>query len=339
MRCCCTVALSAIPERLPQTAVRRSGAINAYGQWEVKPLRCYEQGLALQGVELPRVDHELADDPAGAVFFEFLAAAVCHSTNWDRLRSHLLTIACVPGQFTPARLADLSYDAFIAEFAPAFPEANDLSRRRAMFATVARAFAEGTVPLDGKAIALETWHLSGHDGLYAAIDTLEPFRADPHRKKTRILVQQLFRYDLLHVTDPEHVQPAIEYHLVRLYLRTGRVVHSGVGLPSSGYKRAGDVRSVTALRAAVEEAMHYTAAAADLPVSDINEIEWQIGRSYCERGVPRCAGPHRPDKPVASEIAKIASGSCPFSDTCDAPHSEKIAQIVEPRLADHHGYY
>ena len=325
--------------RVPQATCRRSDAIDVYGQWEVKPLRCYEQGLTLQGIKLPRVSHELADDPASAVFLEFLAAAVCHSTNWDRLRSHLLTIAHMPSRFAPARLAELSFDEFIVEFAPAFPTANDLPRRRAMVATVAKAFAYGTAPFDGKAIALDTWHLSGPDGLYAAIDTLEPFSADPHRKKTRILIQQLFRHGLLQVMDPEHVQPAIEYHLVRLYLRTGRVVHSGTGRPSPGNQRASDIRSVTALRAAVEEAMHYTADAAGLPISDVNEIEWQVARSYCERDAPRCAGPYKLEKPVASIIAKIASGGCPFSDTCDAPHCEKIAQIVEPRLADHHGYY
>ena len=325
--------------RVPQATCRRSGTIDIYGQWEIKPLRCYEQGLALQGIKLPRVSHELADDAASAVFLEFLAAAICHSTNWDRLRLYLLTIAHMSGRLTPARLAELSYDEFIVEFAPAFPAATDLPRRHAMFTTVARAFAYGIAPFDGKAIAVDTWRLSGPDGLYAAIDTLEPFSADPQRKKTRILIQQLFRHGLLHVTDPEHVQPAIEYHLVRLYLRTGRVVHSGTGLPSPSYQRASDIRSVTALRAAVEEAMHYTADAAELPISDVNEIEWQVGRSYCDRDGPRCSGPYRLDKPVASAIAEISSGRCPFSDTCDAPHCEKIAQIVEPRLADRHGYY
>jgi hypothetical protein len=208
-----------------------------------------------------------------------------------------------------------------------------------MFVAVAQAFASEAAPFDGKSIALETWHLSGSSGLYAAIDELEPFCADPHRKKTRILIQQLFRYDLLHVADPEHVLPAIEYHLVRLYLRTGRVVHSGSVRLSSEISRASDVRSVNALRAAVEEAMRYTADAADLPVSEINEIEWQIGRSYCERSAPRCWGPHRSDKLVATAIAQIASGACPFSDTCDGPRWEKAAQISEPRLADRHGYY
>lgn len=295
-------------------------------------------GLALRGVELPPVSHELAEDPAIAVFYEFLAAAVCHSTNWDQLRSQLLSIARSPKGFSAARLARLSYEEFDSEFSSAFSGA-DLPRRHQMFVSVAMAFSSGTLPFDGKSIAQKEWVLSGAEGLYSDIDKLEPFGADPKRKKTRILIQQLFRYDLLHVADPQNVDPAIEYHLIRLYLRTGRVAHSGGMRPSSDALRTSSVHNVNALREAVEEAMRYTADAAELTVGEINEIEWQIGRSYCDRGRPRCQGPHKDNKPVATAISRIASGACPFSDRCDGPHSEKIAQISEPRLADKHGYY
>ncbi|HEU5155790.1 MAG TPA: hypothetical protein VFU43_02260 [Streptosporangiaceae bacterium] len=228
---------------------------------------------------------------------------------------------------------------FCDEFGGAFPEAEDTSRRWEMFVTVAAAFTSGAPLFDNKALASRTWTLAGPGGLQSVIDSLGPFGADPQRKKTRILLQQLYRYDLLRFSDPEQLRPAIEHHIIRLYLRTGRVARIGTSMLRATGNRASDIRNLTALRAAVEQAMSYTAAAAELTVNEINEIEWQVGRSYCIRSEPRCEGPCRSDKPVDSTIAQLASGACPFVAICDAPRYEGFARLTEPRLAKHHGFY
>jgi len=305
----------------------------------VRSLRCYEVGLSLRGITLAPTPHVLHHDPARAVLVEFLAAAVCHATNWDRLRNHLLNAAVDSDRFVPVRLAGLAAKEFTNEFSGAFRGARDLPRRYEMFTEVAGAFARGEDPFDGKRLIAEPRRLAGPRGLYTALDRLDAFRADPQRKKARILVQQLDRTGLLTIADPENLRPAIEYHLVRLYLCTGRVVHADALDLRSGSARASDVRSINALRAAVEQAMHYTADGAELPLPIVNEIEWQMARSYCERSAPRCGGPPRADKPVDPAVAAVAEGTCPFASTCDAPRTEALARLNEPRLAERHAFY
>lgn len=288
---------------------------------------------------MPPEPHPLADEPARAILVEFLAAAICHGTNWDRLRKHLLATAIDPTHFAPLRLASLTFEEFAQNYCEAFTSTDDLSDRHRLFTDVAVAFATGNYPFNGKRLAVEPQRLGGPEGLYVSLDTLDAFKADPQRKKSRILVQQLIRSQLITAVDPDNLRPAIEYHLIRLYLRTGRVVHGNTGDLQPQRDRASDVRSITALRAAVEQAMHYSAAGADLTIAEINEIEWQIGRSFCERERPRCAGPPRPDKPVLEALYAINRGACPFAATCDAPHYPAVAALTEPRLANHHSYY
>lgn len=205
-----------------------------------------------------------------------------------------------------------------------------------MFLEVAGSLLSGSPPLQWQELVARPQSLAGSAGLYSRLDSLKVFRADPQRKKARILVQQLIRTGLVEVTDPDNLRPAIEYHLIRLYLRTGRVKHSSdVQFPED---RATDIRSVTALRNAVEQAMHYTAQAAGLSILQTNDIEWQVARSYCDRDAPRCAGPPREDKPV--EWAPSAdAGPCPFASSCDALHSFHHASLTEPRLSKKHAFY
>jgi hypothetical protein len=267
-----------------------------------------------------------------------LAAAVCHATNWDRLRGALANLAG-SDIFTPRVLSELTLEQFDESLGSAFADNTDLAARHQLFTTVAAAFASPSSAVSDHALRGRPQRLAGSSGFYEVLDGLPAFRSDPQRKKTRILVQQLYRYRLVEFVDPENLRPATEYHLIRLYLRTERVEHvEGLEI-GTDTSRASDIRSVTALRVAVEEAMHYTAAGAAMPIADLNEIEWQIARSYCERKHPRCFGPPRADKPVDEAILNASSGACPFASTCRGPERADIAGLSEPRLAAHHAFY
>lgn len=290
---------------------------------------------------LPRERHPLADQPEVAFLVECLAASVCHATNWDRLRGHVIGVAAKdPHNVDPKRLAGLEFEQFIDDFGPAFAdEVDDLPRRHGMFTRVAAAFADGGVLSDVRSLTAGPQALAGPAGLYARLDRLEPFRADPQRKKARVFVQQLLRFRLLTPLDPAELRPATEYHLIRLYLRTQRVTHMNGTWPAAPAGATSDLENITSLRGAVEQAMRYTAEAAGLTIADVNEIEWQVGRSYCERDAPRCSGPFRPDKPVSGTIARARGGRCPFGEVCDAARDSSLARLIEPQLASHHAFY
>ena len=321
------------------TRVWRSETIDTFADWQIQRSYCREQGEALRGMTLPGERHPLADQPALAFLVECLAAAVCHSTNWDRLRAHMLRRAGDSGGFAPGRLACLTLDGFVSEFGAAFsPDVTDLARRHDLFTEVARAFDGPARLLDVDALIARPQPLAGPAGLYATLDKIPAFRADPQRKKARVFVQQLLRFEILLPLDPDELRPAIEHHLIRLYLRTGRVARED-GWPDASEETSGDLDSLTALRTAVEQAMHYTATAAGQAVGAVNEIEWQIARSYCDRDRPRCTGPARPDKPVADVIADAHAGTCPFAATCPGRHDSTLARLREPQLASHHAFY
>lgn len=315
--------------------------IATFGSWTVHRMRCREHGQTLRGLTLPRVPHPLADDPELAILAECLTAVVCHATNWDRLRGHLLHIAVTDrSRLAPVRLASMPFESFVEEFGTAFAEdVQDMPRRHEMFTTTAAAFVGSRPVLDRRHLAVSPQRLGGDEGLYALLDRIEPFSADPQRKKARVFVQQMLRFNIITVSDPDKLRLAVEHHLIRLYLRTGRVTPQNGRSDRRQLDQISDLDVLTALREAVEYGMRCTAAAANLSLNDINEIEWQVGRSYCERSAPRCAGPVRPDKPVVASIEDMSGGKCIFAGICIAQSDTEMAGLREPELSSAHGFY
>lgn len=263
-------------------------------------------------------------------------AATCHSTNWDSLRRHVFESA-VAGRLKPEEFQALELPEFVEWFGSAYAEERDLSARYEMAIESARSFLDGA--------PLATWyarHESGRQAsvaeLYDALQSIEAFGADPQQKKSRILVQQLVRSGWLTPADDRELHPAIEYHLLRLYLRTGRVTRvrgRGQLIPDRTLK----MESIADMRRAVERAMRYTADAAELSILDVNDAEWQIGRSWCVRDEPRCAGPHLASKPVTRQLELLEHGACPYFVPCDGPSDLAIREMNEPRLASKHSFY
>lgn len=322
------------PRRIIGTARRRKS------EWLVAALRCYELGLELRGAPSPEPTPRLSADPTRAVLAELLAAAVCHSTNWDRLRDVMRRAAADPERFQAARLATLNAGAFRDEFGAGFAPAESLLARHRVFTETASLLAARRV-LDISSLAERPVRLDGRDGLYDRLDAIPVFGRDPEAKKARVLVQELCRTRLIMPTDPQHVRPAIEYHLIRLYLRTQRVTPVRMA-DDSRLLAASTFRApvIMRIRRAVEEAMHFTASAAEMPICDLNHIEWQIARSFCERQGPRCDGPPRPSKPCNSTVLALAADlSCPFAEVCGVASDSRLARLVEPQLSRKYDFY
>jgi hypothetical protein len=171
--------------------------------------------------------------------------------------------------------------------------------------------------------------LIGPLGLLARLDRFTAFREDPLRKKSNVLVHDIVRDRLAHFIDEDQIVPAIDYHIARLYLRSGRVVplhRSTMDL----FKEDSQPRPrlVKLLREAVSHALSLTALYAKLSIPEVNGLEWQIGRDICEREVPRCLGP------MKEEVPKFLSsnGSCPNISFCRAFADSEWRQLREPDL-------
>ena len=322
------------PRRIIRTARRGKS------EWLVAALRCYEFGLKLRHAPPPEPTPRLSNDPRRAVLAEVLAASVCHSTNWDRLRDVIRRAAADPERFSAARLAALDVGAFREEFGAGFAPAESLFARHRVFTETASLLAARRV-FDVASLVERQVRLNGQAGLYDRLGAIPAFARDPEAKKARILVQELCRTRLIAPADPEHVRPAIEYHLIRLYLRTQRVTPLRMA-DDSRLRAATTFRApvIMRIRRAVEEAMYFTASAAEMPICDLNHIEWQIARSFCERHGPRCDGPPQPSKPCDSTVLALAVDlGCPFADVCDVASNSRLARMVEPQLSRKYDFY
>ena len=311
--------------------------------WGSDPLQSYVMGRSLYGVQVERPKHELRDSPAWlALWAEIVFVSVCHQTNWDRLHSHIMNIAMrTPEKITPRRLSDLSLDDARALLEDgleprALQSKADLKERHRLLLSLGN---QADLALSD--VSLNDWaangvRLAGGGGLYSALETIPAYSEDPLRKKARILAQQWAAFQLASIEDPENILPAIDYHLIRLYMRTNRV-HP---LQRNDYEKFSTQRmasesKVGDIRHAVEEAMHYTAAAAEMRIDELNHIEWQIARSFCVREEPRCdAGPLE-EKPVEESLAQlgISQGGCPFRDLCYARKNPVLLRLQDPSLS------
>ena len=67
--------------------------------------------------------------------------------------------------------------------------------------------------------------LYGSDGFMERLDRFQAFQEDPLRKKSNVLVHEIVRDGIAKFNGSSaQIAPAIDYHIMRLYLRSGRVL-------------------------------------------------------------------------------------------------------------------
>lgn len=309
------------------------------GGWRVLPLACHEIGMLLTGRKPEYPSHPMQARPEQAILAEAVVAAMCHRTNWDRLRSFVLSRF----ESNPSE-AEWLRESSDADFTNAYRSAfsssvegqdnrEDLLARHRIAAAVAQSFAK-----DGFGIIAgpKNLRLQGADGLLMRLRTLEGFSEDPEGKKLRVFAQNLVRFRLVEFVDEESLPPAIEYHIMRLYLRSGRVIPETPSAHESLVSaRPRRIDSVNHLRRSVAEAMRITALSAGMRIIELNDLEWHMGRALCVRGQPLCDGPPLPNKPLPASIAEDDEG-CPLRTACSTFQGQVPFHWQEPQLHPQH---
>jgi hypothetical protein len=330
--------VDAIPrsDNVELSRTRRPGPISRH--WKVDRIHCHLLGQGLLGLGLGPKLHPLRLSRSWQIWTELLTVSICHQANWDKLHAIVLDLAATePSQIEPRHLTQISGGDFRRMFGGAY-DANRIrttERVRLLRATAEEVETDEDGP-NFEWLPAGSVRLGGEFGLYDRLQQIEAFRGDPLQKKSRILVHDLLQYQLISVADPENIAPAIDYHLIRLYVRTGRVFPVRIELldrlTDQGTPR---VEFHTDLRAAVEEAMTYSAASAGVRIDQLNQIEWQIARSYCTRRNPRCNGPFLPEKPIDLELECLAERvhGCPVRCDCRGATDSELRSIVDPRSA------
>lgn len=313
--------------------------------WFVDRIRSYLVGTQMKGAKPPIVRHPLYKDRHWQIWTELVFISICHQANWDRLHDRVIDIAtndfCA---LLPDNLLNIQPKTFDELFGSAFDSARIRRTERVMSLrhlaqeSLNWSTVNGPTWINGKSV-----RLSGSEGLYSWLNQMRVFSADPVQKKSRVFVHQLLKYGLIDVLDPEHIAPAVDYHLMRLYVRTGRI--RPLEEWEERLKEEGAtvrVEPITALRRAVEESMYYTATGAELRVDEVNHLEWQIARSFCLRKSPHCYSGPLVEKPVDVEVANLScqlGHRCPLSAECLAATDTRLREMVDPQSAKSAGSY
>jgi hypothetical protein len=259
-------------------------------------------------------------------------ASVCHQINWDVLTARLTRHLGGRGGDMLRSITNVSTPEFQKWFdgydQPDRVRAEERARMlREVGRTMERDFGGDPMSL------FERSHftLAGINGFLLLMDQFSAFREDPLRKKTNVLTHEIVREGIARFTDERNIAPAIDYHLIRLYLRTGRVysLHNSITEDLTTADPNPRPRLVRVLRESVADAIRLTAQYSSLTIPDVNYIEWQLGRSTCVRGQPACLSGHRP-RPLAPDVATLFEGMCPYTGSCYAFQNPPWMELQEP---------
>jgi hypothetical protein len=266
--------------------------------------------------------------------FKLAFIAICHQINWDFLQSRMaLHLLQNDGNDILEILRSVTAKE-ITTWLDGYskPERIRAAERAGLLRDIAHVIAND---FGGEPLAIyqrSAEKIDGRDGFITQLDHFQAFKEDPLKKKSNVLLQELTRERTLRFKDENSIRPAIDYHILRLYLRTGRVITSDIEIQER-LKGAPDSRPrlVHLLREKVGEALDLTAFYSNLPVSEVNYIEWQIGRAICKIDAPACVTLLR-DPELDESVALLFDGACPYLNTCETCRAPDWRELKEPAL-------
>jgi hypothetical protein len=169
---------------------------------------------------------------------------------------------------------------------------------------------------------LHSSSILGEEGAQAIIQEIPAYSADPVSKKCNALLHEIVRRKLIGFSDPDAIEPAIDYHIMRLYLRTGRVeIRDGALSDRLVHRGPVRIERITEIRRVVAEAMRYAAWVNGMTISRLNDLEWLFARKACRRDGVWCFG----------------GINCPLEAVCPSAKLNPIRMITEPE--SRHGHY
>jgi hypothetical protein len=261
-----------------------------------------------------------------AIIAEMVCASICHQINWDFLRNVVYnkTITSM-NWLSPNYLATIStsevYEMLSSYSKPERIRKDERTRiLRNLGEWLGNYNSADQVFLNQAGLLLEQ-HIVRDNLLKCDV-----FSSDPGEKKMQLLFQKLSLFDKLAGLS-NYCRPAIDYHLVRVYLRRGLLIAKNKY--AMDFMENFDIERKESTMAAIRklcsnlllEICEYT----QLNTNIVNQIEWQIGRSVCTQGVPDCF--------LLSQDAqwlKMSFNTCPFFNTCAARSNEKYLNLNEP---------
>jgi hypothetical protein len=297
--------------------------------FRVDAMACASAAQILRGLDLAGRAPDSDRPRSSELLLRLSVAAVCHQINWDFVSSRL-ALAFDEFQGDPRFLSSVTAR-HVAAWLAGYRRAERIrARERAAFLRDVGKIVVGRYSGDAELLLIESkGRLHGPGGLLARLDDFSAFSKDPLRKKSNVFAHEVIRDRLGQFADQDKIAPAVDYHIMRLYLRSGRVVPiHGMTFTLLKTSFAPRPRLVKLMREAVSEALSLTALYAGMSIPEVNELEWEIGRGVCERAKPQCESPSA-EAPVAFLNGRRG---CLYRPFCRAFGNPEWRKLKEPEL-------
>jgi hypothetical protein len=313
--------------------MKRIDQLLSQNPFSIDESACYVAAQLLKGYRGDSVETQWGSLPIGErLLFKLAFISICHQINWDFLQDRLASsfINSSSGSLLEIleRISATDIERLLQGYSK--PDRIRGAERAGLLRDVANVI---TSQFHGNPLQIYTeskQQIAGDNGLLAQLDKFQAFREDPLRKKSNVFLQEIVREKIAHFKDEDNIRPAIDYHILRLYLRTGRVVCSSIELQEL-LKKGLDPRArlTNLLRQTVGEALDLTAFYANLAVGEVNYIEWQLGRAVCTTESPACLTMTR-NPELEGTVAVLFDGPCIYLSTCETCRDPTWRQLKEP---------
>lgn len=285
----------------------------------------------------------------------FYAVAICHQTHnlkskkkqlfgWDYLEDGFVRLMQQnPGWWEPENLSHLNNHELAGLLAPWFSDEGDrdhstldrLEERAYLMKNTGKFVMEN---YDGSFANLfdragEKLFNNGK-GFYELLPAMEAF-SDPLQKKSSFLLKLLEDAGLVSLQDPENAIPVMDYHMMRVLLRTGAVEVTDEHLRGKLFKHQ-PVDTDQEIRSVCATAMREIGLASQHGILKMNDFFWTLGRSCCAK-TTLCHDRVCAKNPCTFEkVVNVDDHArCVFEDFCKGAQSEAYRNLWQPMVKTH----
>jgi hypothetical protein len=248
-------------------------------------------------------------------------------------------VALDPQAFAALRMAKITTQQFntifSAERDASCPSISRGAERARLLRETAQALQQRYDGALDKLLAESEGYLRRPDGKGVLdVFSMLPGYYDPHLKKAFVLLKIWQRLGLWEAKDQQNLFIAVDYHLLRVALRSGIVQVQDEALAQRLRNQAPSTpEEEEAIRAPVKLAYKRIEELSGLDVFTLDEIFWTLGRSCCHYARPaRCAECDFSHCSVRLSFTYDCTGCCPLADACEGSTDPAQRALFEPML-------
>jgi len=167
------------------------------------------------------------------------------------------------------------------------------------------------------------------------INRLEQYAGyfDPHFKKGFVLVKTLEGLGAWRAADRENLFIPVDYHLLRVALRSGMVGVEPALADALRRQEPADDALDDALRGAAKRGYKLVEEASGMDIFGLDELFWTLGRSCCHYGrPPRCSACDFTQCTLMRSFDYACAGQCPLRGVCRGSLAGEYAALYETQV-------